>query len=254
MTASVWTPTDCPKCRSGETVELDGNVWLCLACRHEWNVTTVTEDDYAAVVVGGTVDAPTEWSRNPVAIAPGVVLEGSPSGARLRSLDRADDREAPAHIAAARSRYLGTVVELAELAVSGVVVEITGDGFAVVELTEDHDVIVLPDEFKVTDATVIADETVTALATTDMAIAAQVLRAGAATIELRGETRTLGMPPDGWLPDDPGVMPVIEHGCAYAIAILATTAGISTDDLTALAARLDDAADAAKGADTNGGD
>lgn len=230
MTATTWTPTDCPKCRASATVELDTDARLCLECRYEWAPSTTT----APFPVSMEEQA---RAQVPVARAP---------------LDIADVREAPAHIAAARSRYLGAGVVLPTLSVSGTVTEITGEGFAVVDIADGFDVMVLPDEFTVTEPATVSDETITALATTEMTVAALILRAGAATVVQRGDVFTLGMAPDAWLPDEPGIMPVVEHGAAYAIAILATTAGISTDDLLALASRLDDAAEAAEGTDDAG--
>lgn len=151
-------------------------------------------------------------------------------------------------LTAARSRFLGATVRIDSLDVEGVVSEISDDGYMWVTLADGYDCPCLPDEFTVVDGAVIPDETIVALATTDMAVAAQVIRAGAATITQVGDERRVSMPPDGWLPADPDVMPVIEHGASYAVAIIATQCGVSNEDLLSMADMLDEAAAAAKGA------
>ncbi len=226
MTVSAWPIEVCPECREASSVELDASSRLCLACRHEWNPIDLASTPY---------ERPVETLESPVPYLAVVA-------------DHADIAETPAHIAQARSRYLGMLVALPDLGVSGVITEVAADGWVNVELDATYDVLVTPDEFTILDAAVIADDVVTALATTDMAVAAQILRAGAATIRGAGNQRELTLPPDGWLPDEAGLMPVIEHGAGYAVALVAISAGVSTDDLLSLAQGLDDAAEAAKGA------
>lgn len=228
MTVASWSVETCPHCFKSSSVELDSDARLCLECRHEWAPSSVTAETFAR---------PAETVDVPAPILAAVPEPATGGGA-----------EGP--VTAARSRYLGCEVMVHEVDAVGVITEIDDAGMSTVTFGSGFYIVCAPDEFTVTDAKVIEDETITALATTDMAIAAQVLRAGAATIEDHDGVRHLTLAPDGWLPDEPGVMPVVEHGAAYAIATLATTHGIATEDLLAMADLLDNAADAAKGATT----
>lgn len=226
VTVASWSVETCPNCQKSSSVELDSDARLCLECRHEWAPSSVTAEMFAHPVPR-FAEAPTDLAAVP---------EPAPSGATAGP------------VTAARSRYLGCEVMVHEVDAIGTITEIDDAGMSTVTFGSGFYIVCAPDEFTVTDARVIEDETITALATTDMAIAAQVLRAGAATIEDHDGVRHLTLAPDGWLPDEPGVMPVVEHGAAYAIATLATTHGIATEDLLAMADLLDNAADAAKGA------
>lgn len=228
MTVTSWSVETCPHCFKSSSVELDSDARLCLECRHEWAPSSVTAETFARPIETITPTA--------------TVLVAAP--------DTQVDTSASGPVTAARSRYLGCEVMVHEVDAVGVITEIDDAGMSTVTFGSGFYIVCAPDEFTVTDAKVIEDETITALATTDMAIAAQVLRAGAATIEDHDGVRHLTLAPDGWLPDEPGVMPVVEHGAAYAIATLATTHGIATEDLLAMADLLDNAADAAKGATT----
>lgn len=226
MTVAAWAPNMCPKCRSTSGTDLGDGIRLCFDCRWEWDPATTT----------GPIVEPLTVVPDPVVVAPEATeAPGTSPGS-------------PDPLAVIRSNYLGCEVVVNEFDAPGTISEVDDDGFVTVEFGSGYSVRCAPDEFVVTDAQVIADETIEALGTTYLTVAAQVLRAGAATIAGDGESRRLAVPPDGWLPDDPDVMPVIEAGAAYALAALALTAGIANDDILSMADMLDEAAGAAKGA------
>lgn len=226
MTVAQWAPNMCPKCRSTSGTDLGDGIRLCFNCRWEWDPATTT---------GPIVE--------PLTVVPDFDGTTAPVAAVVEALQQRDDP-----LAVIRSNYLGCEVVVNEFDAPGTITEVDDDGFVTVEFGSGYSVRCAPDEFVVTDAQVIADETIEALGTTYLTVAAQVLRAGAATIAGDGESRRLAVPPDGWLPDDPDVMPVIEAGAAYALAALALTAGIANDDILSMADMLDEAAGAAKGA------
>lgn len=224
MNAQPWPAEQCPKCEEAQSVELTADLRLCLHCRHEWNPS----------ITFGPVDA--EGRATP--LAPLVAVPDQPT-------DYPPD-DLYAQAAHARSLLLGAEVAMPALGAIGNVNEITDDGWAIVWFDENHYVIVGPDEFTATGADVIPDETIAAIVTTDLAVAAQIIRAGAESLIEQDGTRRLTLAPDGFLPDDPDVMPVIEHGASYAIAVIATTVGIPTEQLLSIAEMLDDAARAAE--------
>lgn len=226
MTMTTWPVDQCPACRESSSVELDEAHRLCLNCRHEWAPAETT---------GPLVDTPIVAPAVPTP-ALAVVRTPPASPALADVLDEA------------RDRFVGRDVIVHELEVSGTVDRIDHEGRMVVVFGSGYEIEVDPDDVTLIGIADIPDELVTAIASTDLSVAAQVLRAGAAAISEQGERRTLSMAPDGWLPDEAGIMPVVEHAASYAIAILATQYGIATDDILSIAEMLDDAAGAAKGA------
>lgn len=226
MTQTMPDATHCPKCNATNSVELDGTLRLCLGCRCEWTP-GVPYEGVVQFPPGGDVASP------PVLVS---VPTPKPADAYESYLDEA------------RSRLLGAKAIYHDAGAEGTITEVTDDGYAIVTFGSGYYVELLPNEFTVVAADVIPDEKITALATTDMTIAAQVLRAAAQTLETVGETRRLTLPPGDWLPDEPGVMPVVEHGAAYAAAIIALNYGVSNEQLVSMADMLDNAATAAEGA------
>ena len=112
---------------------------------------------------------------------------------------------------------------------------------------------VLPDDFSLIEPAAVVpavdDVTQVALAVTSWQIVAQIVRAGQMTLVGAGEDRTIGIPPNGWLPDDACAIPMVESGAAYAVATLATVCGITDEQLAAVADSFDKAAsEAAEGA------
>lgn len=226
MNVPAWKFDRCPKCSAENSVELDADTRLCLECRHEWAPSTTS----------GPLDA----------AGAGAVMPPVPTLQAVPDPKPADPFAD--YLTEARSRLLGAKATYHEAGVDGTITEVTDDGYAILTFGSGYYVELLPNEFTVVEADVIPDAQITAIATVDITIAAQCLRAAVATIEAVGEERRMTMPPEGWLPDDAGAMPVIEHGAAYAIAYLALQYGVATDDLTSMADMLDNAATAAEGA------
>jgi len=226
MTVSTWERDRCPACQKQESVELDEVVRLCLNCRHEWE---------PAHTVGPLREQP-------------ITTETVPAPLLAAVPDPEPEDEWSRQLREARSRYLGAEVIAHDLEAQGTVIQIDDDGWVRVEFGSGFYVDLLPNEFTVVDADVIPDETIAAIATTGATVAAQMIRAAAQTITQRGDERVMTLAPNDWLPDEPGMMPVIEHGACYAIAYLAIQYGIPTDQLVSIATMLDAAAEAAKGA------
>lgn len=244
---TTWPTEQCPKCREATSVELDARLRLCLHCRHEWEPAKTfgpieePAPDGAGSAFCSECGAPDSEPHMLTCIySPQLQLVPD------QPTDYPPD-ELYAQAVQARSTYLGAVVSCPAIGVRGTIVEITDDGWALVDLGHGHQIDVGPDEFVPIEMDVIPDETIAAIVTTDLTVAAQIIRAGAETIEEHDGGRRLTLAPDGFLPDDPDVMPVVEHGAAYAVALIATQYGISTEQLHNIAEMLDTAAQAAEG-------
>lgn len=222
----TWTPERCPACRESSSVELDATHRLCLNCRHEWE---------PASTAGPLAETPLDA---PAVVAPALALV--PTQARAPELGALLDR--------ARELYVGRQVIVHELEVTGTVDRIDHAGQLTIMFGSGYEIECSVDDVTLVGAVDVPDDVVAAIASTDISVAAQVIRAGAAAISEQGQTRTLTLAPDGWLPDVAEIMPVVEHGASYAIAMLAIQYGVSTDDLLSIAEMLDNAATAAKGA------
>jgi hypothetical protein len=224
VTLTQWPATMCPSCQEDMSVELDTDWRMCLRCRHEWHPSTTT--------------GPTEASAAPVTDAVTTALASVPTFAPTDAL--------AGYVAQARSTFLGATVLVHELEVQGTVGEITDDGECIVTFGSGYWVEVTPDQFTVMEPAPVDDAFAIQFGSLNMAVAAQVLRAGANTLTGPDDDRRLTVPPEGFLPDDPDALMVIEHGVAYTVAILALTKGIASDDLRALADALDERAELAK--------
>lgn len=224
MSTETTTTIVCPECGSELHADLSDGRRFCVSCRHEWD------------------------PANPVEVAQTFADVASHPSATVHGLNDAvsEALDVAAQLEAARARYLGVQVIVHDLGETGTVTEIDDDGIAMVEFASGFYVLCEPDEFSAVETDEIPNETVAAIASTDLAVVAQILRAGAETIAEHDGINTVGMPPDGWLPADPDVMPVIEHGAAYAIAWLATQWGVSPEQLTSAAQAFEDAAMAAR--------
>lgn len=224
MTTAMWPATVCPSCQEDMSVELDADWRMCLRCRHEWHPSETT---------GPVVDAPA-----PILNAVETALASVPTFEPVDAL--------AGYVEQARSRYLGARVVVHELEVEGVVDEITDDGECVVGFGSGYSVTVTPDAFSVVELSPVTDDFAIQFGTLGMSIAAQIIRAGANTLVGPDDDRRIGVPPEGFLPDDPDALLSIEHGTAYAVAILARTYGLATQDLHTLADGLLSAAEQAK--------
>ena len=226
MTAEVWPAEQCPACLHAQSVALDAGGRLCLNCHHEWDPSTTT---------GPLASTPAPAPQLTIVEA-AVVADMDP------------DEWLAATVADARARYVGTDVVLHSEGVVGTLAAIDDDGIATIEFGSGYSVTAGVDEFSAVDVPVVVDDQIAQVAIVDMHIAAQVLRAGAATIVDDAEGRRLGMGAEGWLPEDVGAILVIEHGASYAVALLAVTLGVPTEQILSMADMLDEAATAAKGA------
>lgn len=224
MTIAQWPATMCPSCQEDMSVELDTDWRMCLRCRHEW---------HPSQTVGPVADAPA-----PVSDAVTTALAAVPTFEPQDELAR--------YVEQARSRFLGATVVVHELEVEGIINEITDDGECIVSFGSGYWVTVTPDQFSVIEEPKVDDVFAIQFGSLNLAVAAQIIRAGANTLTGPDDDRRITVPPEGFLPDDPNALLVIEHGTAYAIAIVARAYGLSPDDLREMADRLEATADAAK--------
>lgn len=223
MTA-VWPAERCPSCEQESSVTLAAGGRLCLNCRHEWEPGETT----GPLASEGSTFAAT--SSTTLAVVP----------------DPPAPTDLAGQVAAARAEYVGRDVIVHELEAAGTVLGVDDDGQAVIEFGSGYHVWCTPDQFSLVEQPNIADEVIAGLLAVDYSIAAQIVRAGASTLTGDGDSRRIGMPPDGFLPDDGDVIPVVEHGASYAVALIAFTYGVSNEHLARIATELDNAAEAAK--------
>lgn len=225
----TWSAEQCPQCLVAKSVELTDDHRLCLACRHEWHPSTT--------------DGPLDRGESSQALD---------ATASLAAVPDVPEPVAPADpITEARSRFVGATVVVHDLEVEGTITEVHDAGTARVEFGSGYFVDVYPDDFSVIANAPIDDPTAAVMAETYIAVAAQVVRAGAETIQERDGTRRLTLAPSGWLPFEGDEIPVVEHGASYAVAVIATLYGMSKADLFAIADRLEQSATSGGGT-TNG--
>lgn len=263
---------DCPVCGRDQWVALSGGRRICLGCRHEWdpadvpdNVVAITPGEFMPPIP--QIDIPQQCpacglvmplGADDVYHCPNEHDEAHGTfygGAKLRGVGTPPEPfygpdDLAGQVGQARRLFVGRDVVIHEFEQTGTVVGVDDDGQAVVEFGSGFTVWCTPDEFSLVDepeqVAVVPDDQQAALAATNLQVVAQIVRAGAATLVEEDGARVLGIPPSGWLPDEAGVMPMVEWGAAYAVAIIADQLGMSNEDLETLARGFDDAARAAK--------
>lgn len=224
----AWPIEQCPRCQTRNTVELRADSRLCLACDHEYVPSTVT---------GPLVAVPaTPIEREHLALVPPPIT------------DEATD--IAGQLTAARARFVGAQVVVHDLGEQGTLTAIDDNGIATVEFGSGFLVYVEPDEFSAVEVPEVIDaqpdDVQEALAATTTQVAAQLFQAARVAIDGDGDDRKLALPPNGWLPDVQGIMPIIEHGTAYAVAWLCLAFGITNEQLEQSATAFAEAAQAAK--------
>lgn len=217
MTTSTPTTIVCPQCGATDGTALSSGLRLCFDCRHEWNPADVPPPRPLAVVP----DVP---AVDDVLGPPDTVTAEREAQARLDAL-------------------IGTEVIL-DGGQRAVIVEFPDDNHVTVVPTYDdgggepftvdfNDVVRSVEP--VAPVVDVPDDEARALASTVGTVAALTLRAGVSMVTGTGDDVRIGMPPTGWLPDDPGTVAIIEQGVAYAVAILIHAYGIPADQASAFA-------------------
>lgn len=97
----------------------------------------------------------------------------------------------------------------------------------------DVESIVMAERSPVAASVDVDDDTAGAIAQADMTIAGLILKAGVATVRGVGDTAELGTPPEGYLPADADMFPIVERGAATAAALLIMVCQVDTDALLA---------------------
>jgi len=244
--AEPWPVDQCPACLHARSVALDAGGRLCLNCSHEWDPTTTT-GPLAVTVDPGAADMIVVPLATPdiATIGPAEQINEATATARAAA-KAAPPADLAAMVAAARAAYIGQTVLYFDAQAEGVVSEVDDTGLVTIDFGSGYSVQVYPDEFSLVAPATIHDATVAAIAEIDLVIGAQIIRAGVAAFATPEPHRTIGVGPEGWLPDDPDARPVIEHGASYAIAALAMACGITNAELLRVADSLETAASAAK--------
>lgn len=217
MTTDTPAATICPNCGETEGTTLSTGLRLCFACRNEWDVALAAEQ-------AADVDAVTKYVVDSVLGPPAEVVDQLDAQARLDAL-------------------IGTEVILE----GGQRARIEGfpddDRVTVRYVYDDGESVAYDVEFNdviraVEPAPAVIDlpsEEARALAATAGTIAALTLRAGIGMISGEHPNRVIGLPPTGWLPDDPGTIAIVEQGVAYAVAILLHAYNIDAEQAAAFA-------------------
>lgn len=225
VTDAPWPNDCCPRCLVTDSIELASRLRLCLNCQNEWNPAEVTGP------LNESLSVPSESA----AASESVPTEFYP------------ESDLDAQLKAAREAYLGRRVIVHDYGEPGKVVEILDNGFAVVEMAAGFMVSLLPDEFSLDESEAALDDAVVMLGSVDITVAALVIKAAIETLVGEGDEQRLGLPPDGWLVPDPEAWLVVEHGAAYAVAVLANMFGITKDQLQEIADKLATTAIEARG-------
>lgn len=238
----------CPKCSSADQLAMQGDVWLCLDCRHEYNAS-----DGLAAERGESAQGDGIMSTDPVMAS---VLAAQTADEVLAVQVQAildlpdDDDEEPhvEHVAHWAGQFVRHVQDhevflcveddggdhIAVQGETGGVVPVRRSNYALL----DYD----PDAL----APVTGAETVSEDQPFDpaiFAVAALAITQGLACLAM-DEEQTLLNPRIGWLPPPCNEVPEVEQGVAYAIALLVRTYQLDRDGVEQIAATLMEGAQA----------
>lgn len=273
MTTTETRPVDeCPACGKAGAVSLSNGIRLCVHCRNEWDPNDLPDVTPAPVVAlravpdspivlpqqcpacgqvmtldaGDVYHCPNEHDPEHVAYYGGAVLAlDTPAPDPLASI-----LNDPDPIGAMRAQLVGREAVVHDLAATGTIESIGDDGNARVVFGSGYFVEVGPDDITLTElpapTPTMDEDQQEALAATSLTIVAQIIRAGQACFVIEDGVRVVGPSPNGYLPDDPDVLPMLEWGAAYTVASLVEAWGITDEQLEATATSFDNAADAAR--------
>lgn len=233
MTVTDTTTPRCPKCLSGNTMVGAAGVGRCFDCTHEWDPATEVAPEPLAVEpfamapiedVYGPDDAVTDWDgiHDPDALIGGTArLEGG-QVATVNAFPDAD------HVHVTLNDGRDEIVPMSD------VERITPRASAaVVEAADDaHDavgnVIDVPDLSVVSPAVETLDDYDDQVQMT-VTLAQLIVMAGVSSVEGSGADVYPVAPPQGFLPDDPALMPVIEQAAAMAVGMLIVNLHLDVD-------------------------
>ena len=238
----------CPKCGSSDQLAMQGDVWLCLDCRNEYNAA----DGLAAERANSAPARSDEEHSSDVERVLHAATADEVLAVQVQAiLDLPDeapedgDEEHVFHWAGQFVRRIGTddiflclEDELGEsIAVQG------EDGPVIPVHRRNYELVGFdPDAL----APVVGAETVTEDQPFDpaiFAVAALAITQGLACLGT-DEDQTLNNPRIGWLPPPCNQVPEVEQGVAYAIALLVRTYQLDRDGVEQIAATLMEGAQA----------
>lgn len=212
---------------------------LCLECHHEWDPTAPPDTELTEDHATNAAPPADAFAReNPVA-----TMERRAAYEQALDDDDPDAYEGAADVgevlAIMRERWVGRRVFVHDKAIEATLKDITDTGYGVIEYGSGFSEELDPDEWSViadVPAAVTDDDAVVEqIGETSLAVAAQIMRAAAASLTDQDGTVTISTPEPGWLPPDPDVLPIIEMGAAYAVASVAYAVGVTREQLTAIA-------------------
>lgn len=209
--------TRCPDCGADHSLPLtDGR--LCLDCRNEWDPATVDWSTLRHVAPGA------------VEVAVDAVLQPPDDVQRARDAQAAVDA------------LVGREVVL-EGGQHATIVELIDDDWVRVALDDGREEAVTWDTIQRTIESPgssrvevdLPDDVAAGLAGTAVRMASLVLEAGASTVTDSPDGPTIGTPPQGWLPAETDIMPMVEMGAAFAVATMIVTLGIPAEEVVRIA-------------------
>lgn len=234
--------TTCPQCSADDSIELSGELRLCLACRYEWDQTktyapVATPTDEVSNVAPTDVDVDrilAATSAEEVLTVPGV-------------------RDDPPIVASAHTGPVSTPIDLAgqwlkeaDLVEPRLCVLDEGTNTVTVADAEGNEQEWERSRVEIVDfdplalAPTIGAETVSDNQPFDPAIFATASLAITMGLMAVGDdpARTLYNPRIGWLPPPCNEVPEVEQGVAYAIAVLVQVFDLPRGDVENIAATL----------------
>ena len=216
--------TICPYCGADALIDLTERV-LCGNCRKEWAADSPPSVLDAGRELVGDIDTALAGIDLDATVRP----EAMPNTETLDDVLGAPDDVAAADAGqAALDELIGTQVVL-EGGQVATIVDFPDDDHIRVEFRSGDDVIewrnvdmgdVVRSVLPAPEQVDVDEPTAEALARANATVAILALRAGLATLDFGTDPVGIIQPPDGWLPDDPGMLPTIEQGVAYAVAVL----------------------------------
>lgn len=217
MTATDAQPLVCPTCGSTQTAIGGSGNAICTECTHMWNPA-----DPAPITTSlATAAAHDDWDG-------------------LTLLQAAGNPETAADIL---SELEGGIATLEGGQVATVVTFKWPDSVVVELSTGDLQIVPLADVQRIMPPVVVPEpvdvpDTVDAMPP-DMQLAFElakvIVRAGAESVEGTGANVTPGMPPVGYLPADPELLPVIERAAGLAVGMLIEAFELDVDEILVFA-------------------
>jgi len=166
-----------------------------------------------------------------------------------RGVPEHDDEPEPVEgdpIATARDELVGREAIHFDSESRATITDIDEQGVATLTFGSGYEVFAYPDEFDVLPAVAVDDTTIAAFAETTLTTAARIVFAAVESFTVTDNERRIGVPPEGYLENDPELFWIVEGAAAQAVAGVAYAFGITTEQLRDIATQWTSAAHAAE--------